>query len=558
MYIFYDTETSGLEKDFAQIFQIGMAFTDDDMNILATKKIESRKSPWVVPAPGAMLTTGFTPDDLKNTKTSSFEMMQEVDQWVRSQNWPVIFVGYNSIGYDDDVLAQNLHQNLLDNEMLWAKSPTSGRRNSRFDVMIAVQAVQAYQPGTLKLDIMNNAGHPSIKLGNVARQNGIELSESEAHDGMNDTKATVAVAKLLKKSAPQIWDQMVKMATLDGASDFLDQTDVFTHTISVWGNLKSAVTTSVTTREGSGVTQILFDLSLDPAPYMEMSVDELKQVILDQSKRPPRGEVAPTDPFRFVRKTDQPILMPLEMSDPVLPADFDEKVAKERAAAIKANTDFHQRLGEAAKLAKEEKNSQYATPSWTKQPEQMMYSGPKDGPVKDKLEDWMREFREAPSWKEAADLVANFRERFEEEIKQDPEITRFVKFAGRIVFENAPEELSVEKQEAVKRFIAVHILNEDETVPWMTIKKARTELEKIEKDRANPKKDKWEDVTDTQIRSLKLYYTAIEKEYAPYLEAAQKLKAAKEAAPPANDDKAEAKAPEAPEAKKPSSGGPKI
>src|SRR5690606_19055694 len=108
------------------------------------------------------------------------------------------------------------------------------------------------------------------------------------------------------------------------------------------------------------------------------------------------------------------------------------------------------------------------TPTWTKQPEQMMYAGPKDGPVKDKLEEWMREFRAAPSWKEAADLVAGFRERFEEEIKQDPDITRFVKFAGRIVFENAPEELSVEKQEAVKRFIAVHILNEDETVPWMT------------------------------------------------------------------------------------------
>jgi NaMN:DMB phosphoribosyltransferase len=57
-------------------------------------------------------------------------------------------------------------------------------------------------------------------------------------------------------------------------------------------------------------------------------------------------------------------------------------------------------------------------------------------------------------------------------------------------------------------------LSPDVKAPYMTIAKARQELDEIERLRAAGKK--WQDVTDTQIRSLKLYYTAIEKEYADY------------------------------------------
>ena len=45
--------------------------------------------------------------------------------------------------------------------------------------------------------------------------------------------------------------------------------------------------------------------------------------------------------------------------------------------------------------------------------------------------------------------------------------------------------------------------------------KARKELAEIEAERAQCK-EKWKDVTDGEIRSLKLYYTALEKEYAPF------------------------------------------
>lgn len=515
MYIFYDLETTGLERDFAQILQIGLIFADDDMNILSMKKLEARVSPWTVPGPGALLTTGFTAADLKSAKNSAFELMQEVDQWARSQYWPVIFSGYNNIGYDDDILAQNLHQNLLDSDMLSAKNPSNGLANSRFDVMIAVQAASAYMPELLTLTQKNANGAPSMKLGVVARQNNVGLSEEDAHDAMNDIKATLGVAKLVKKSAPQLWEQLTKTASVEGVDAFVKENAVFTHTAFSFGNKNPAVVTSLGARNGSGVTEIMFDLSLDPKPYLTMTVDELKQAILDQSKKAPRGQPDPVSAFRLVRKTQQPILMPLDMSEAVLPAGFDEKLANDRAALIAANPQFLDNIREAAKLAKEERPAK--TPTWTTQPEELLHEESTPA-TKAKLDAWCKEFRDAPSWKEAANLVTNFRTRFAEEIKEDENITRFVKFAGRVVYENAPEELSLEKQEAMKRFIANHILDTNSDVPWMTVAKARRELDRIEQDRLDPKKkDKWAEVTDTQIRSLKLYYTSLEKEYGPYL-----------------------------------------
>jgi exodeoxyribonuclease-1 len=515
MYIFYDLETTGLERDFAQILQIGLIFADEDMNILSMKKLEARVSPWTVPAPGALLTTGFTAADLKSAKNSAFELMQEVDQWARSQYWPVIFSGYNNIGYDDDIFAQNLHQNLLDSTMLSAKNPSNGQNNSRFDVMIAVQAASAYMPELLTLTKKNANGAPSMKLGVVARQNNVGLSEEDAHDAMNDIKATLGIAKLVKKSAPQLWEQLTKTSSVEGVDAFVNENMVFTHTAFSFGNKNAAVVTSLGARNGSGVTEILFDLSLDPKPYLSMGVDELKQVILDQSKKAPKGQPDPVSAFRLVRKTQQPILMPMDMSDAVLPAGFDEKLANERAALIKANPQFLDNIREATKLAKEARAAK--TPTWTTQPEELMHEAPSAG-TQVKLDAWMKEFRDAPSWKEAATLVTNFRARFAEEIKEDENITRFVKFAGRVVYENAPEELPLEKQEAMKRFIANHILDTNSDVPWMTVPKARRELDRIEQDRLDPKKkDKWAEVTDTQIRSLKLYYTSLEKEYGPYL-----------------------------------------
>jgi oligoribonuclease (3'-5' exoribonuclease) len=41
VFVFYDTETTGLDRDFTQILQIALVFTDDDLNILSISGIDA-------------------------------------------------------------------------------------------------------------------------------------------------------------------------------------------------------------------------------------------------------------------------------------------------------------------------------------------------------------------------------------------------------------------------------------------------------------------------------------------------------------------------------------
>ena len=526
MFVFYDTETTGIDKDFTQILQIGLLFTDDDLNILSSKKADCRNTPWALPSPGALLTTGFTPDSLKSNKNTNYDMMQDVNSWIRSQHWPITFVGYNSIDYDEPILAQNLYQNLLPSGLTTSKNDANGQSNGRADVMYLVEATALYMPGALKLDALNYYGSPSLTLKNVAKQNGVCLSDEDAHDALNDIKATVGVAKVIKKAAPQIFDQMMKLSTVEGVNTFLGSHEIFTSARFMHGKtIKSSVMTSLAEVKGS-TTQALFDLRTDPTPYLSMTVDQLKDVFLSKSG----------NPFVMVQKQNQPVLMPMDLSDRVLTKEDNITLYKSRAKAIKAHKGFLENVAKAAVLAKQVK--QVAGPTAPDVPE-LMVDKHVPAHVQAKLDVWVKEFHTADDWKERTALVEGFRTRFKEELAADPSLGRFPKLAGRIVFEHAPQELSAEKQVAMKKFIASRLLNPDLTVSYMTIAKARKELSNIEWQRSRPDNAKWQEVTDTDIRRLKLFYTAVEKEFAPYAPQA----------PAANNN-----TPEAPVVKKPSTG----
>ena len=506
VFVFYDTETSGLDRDFSQILQIALVFTDGDLNVLSTKKLECRRSPWIVPSPGAMLITGFSPDDLKNNAQSHYEMMCEVDDWLRSQHWPLTFVGYNSMGFDEAVLAQNLHQNLLDPNLTTSRNNINGQPNGRADVLTLARAAAVYMPGVLKLDRLNDKGSaPSFTLQNVAEQNGVSLSGEDAHDAMNDVKATVGVAKFIKKAAPQLWDQMTSLSTSEGVDDFLRLNEVFTHMDTAYGRTRTSVATCAAANEEESDLRVLFDLSIDPKKYQDMSVEE----IVDCMRQ--RTDVVPPQPFILARSGSQPVLMPMELSDAVLPANYDEKLFQQRAADIAADAAFQDKMLKAAVIADASRLANTAKPLV----EQMTEKTPSDENLK-KMQVWTEEFHATANWKEAADLALGFPERFAEELKEDIDLRRYAAFARRIVFEHAPEELGDGVREVMMRNTASRILNPDPKAPYMTVLKARRELEQIERERTAGAA-KWKDVTDGQIRALKLYYTAIEKEYAPHL-----------------------------------------
>lgn len=510
MYIFYDTEATGLDIDFTQLLQVAMVFADDDLNILSSKKTDCRRTPWTIPSPGAMLITGFTPDDLKNAKFSHYAMMRDLVNWMQSQHWPVTFVGYNSLYFDEPALERNLAINLLPSGITTAASPHNSSNNIRFDIFPLVKLVAHYYPNALKLEVLNDYGKPSMSLINVAQQNGVALAANEAHDAMNDIRATIGVAKVLRLISPALWQHMHDHMTSPAAvSAYMTSTPVMAYTDGMFGRNNTFAATDCGGSADS-TRRVVFDLAHDPAKYTDMSVEDLAQLMRKSFDR--SGDVGAM-PFRLLNADSQPNVTPVEMASHLI-AEYDVKKATSRAKKIAAHVEFRDRVQQALNIVHGKKAdfNNSAQPVMVEQ----QFNHPVAPETAAKLEQWMSDFHAASDWDTRARMARSFSNDFADDLAKDPSLKRIGKYAGRIVFDNAPLMLTANETRGMMTYIAKRALTTDKQVKWNTLPKARQELEQIEADRLAGK-ERWKHVTDSDIRTLKLYYTALEKELAPYI-----------------------------------------
>ena len=70
-YVFYDTETTGIETAFDQILQFAAIRTDDDLNELGRFNIRCRLLPHIIPSPIALQVTHVTPAMLTDSALPS-------------------------------------------------------------------------------------------------------------------------------------------------------------------------------------------------------------------------------------------------------------------------------------------------------------------------------------------------------------------------------------------------------------------------------------------------------------------------------------------------------
>jgi len=519
MYIFYDLETTDIDRDFGQILQIGLVVTDDDLNIVEEKSLRCRLQPSVVPSPQALLVTGITAEQLNEEAETIFTMMQEMDQILRAYDWPITTSGYNSMDFDERGLRSALHQTLLDPSLTFQKADEETSRNQRIDVMRLVQACIVHAPDALTLEqkTRHKTPQPAISLGVVARQNGVAFSEEEAHEAVADVKATIAIAKKIRDEAPELWQQMLKMVTEEGVKEFLDDHDAVSYAVGYAGNMKHYVVAPVAVNDAYERQEILFDLTQDPADYMDKSVGELVTLLNKDT-----GKKAKNNPFYKVLTQKQPIFMPLDQtSKDLLPADVDEKTLKMRAELIRDNLEFKAKVAQAAGLAEEEMLAPEAIEK------QLYIDLPED--VEGRLGVWREEFQ-AGDWQERAALMRSFAERFADDLKENPTLARFPEFAKRIIFENAPEDtLTKQERNAFKAGIHHKMTDPDAPEKMMTIPRAHEMLEKLREELAAGTCKYLEKGEEHKIDALAVFYDQLEQKFTP--EARQPVKRPKPSAP---------------------------
>ncbi|MBU0993062.1 MAG: exodeoxyribonuclease I [Proteobacteria bacterium] len=195
-FLFYDLETTGLNKSFDQILQFAAIRTDVNFREIERNEIKIKLRPDVVPSPYAMITHRLS---IKDLMTGEFELdaILKIHRIINEKD--TISLGYNTLNFDDEFLRFSFYRNLL--------SPyTHQYANgcSRMDIFPMTIMYYLYKNDVISWPVIE--GKPSLKLENISLEN--KLAEGQAHDAMVDVEATVALAKIFKQE-DKMWQYLI-------------------------------------------------------------------------------------------------------------------------------------------------------------------------------------------------------------------------------------------------------------------------------------------------------------------------------------------------------------
>ena len=201
-YLFYDLETSGLNKCFDQVVQFAAIRTDLEFNELEHYEFLVKLNPDVIPSPSAFLTHHIAIKDLELKGKNEYEVITAIHKLFNQPG--TISVGYNTLGFDDEFLRFSFYRNLLEP---YRHQYANGC--SRMDIYPITVLYHLFKPEIINWPEIN--GIKSLRLEHLSTANNFNLGA--AHNAMVDVKATIELAKLLQR------DQ----ASWEYASGFFDK-----------------------------------------------------------------------------------------------------------------------------------------------------------------------------------------------------------------------------------------------------------------------------------------------------------------------------------------------
>jgi len=433
----YDLETTGREPEFDQALQFAAIRTDDDFNEVDSFQLRCQLARHIVPSPEALLVNRVTPTMLTDSRLPSY---YEALRTIRAKllEWsPAVFIGYNSIRFDEDFLRQGFFQTLRPVYL------TNTTGNARGDMLRVVHATAIYAPSVLNVPTKEN-GEPIYKLDRLAPANG--YTAAGQHEAMADVKATLFLARLVRKKAVAIWETMARWTRKQSVVDFLTQEDAAWHSDVFGRNKAYSWRVTYCGQNSERDSQLAaFDLQFDPQELLSLSVEKLVTVLNASPKK-----------IRALSANRQPILMPSKLAPAgTSAAEVSGREVQRRVALVRGNSDFQQRVSKAlAGRFAEEKPPQFV--------EQRIY----DGFVTAADEEIMEKFHSS-SWDERVKLLGALQDK------------RVLELGQRLVYLERPEALPKSLRARLDTWLAERILSKDPDVPWMTVPKALSEVGRL-------------------------------------------------------------------------------
>jgi exodeoxyribonuclease-1 len=268
-FFFYDLETSGIDPRRARVMQFAGQRTDMDLQPIGEPvNVLVKLTPDALPEPDAIMITGITPQQTLADGVTEAEFLKLFfDEVVRPDT---IFMGFNSIRFDDEFMRFLLYRNFYDAyEWQWKDGC------SRWDLLDVVRMVRALRPEGIEWPFAPN-GKPANRLEFLTKVN--KLDHLNAHDALSDVMATIAVAKLVRDKQPDMFNYLLKGKGKRDVGVLVGKQQPFVYTSGKYPS-ENLHTTAVVylANHPQNDSALVYDLRHDPTPFLSMSVDEIVQ-----------------------------------------------------------------------------------------------------------------------------------------------------------------------------------------------------------------------------------------------------------------------------------------
>lgn len=265
-FFFYDLETSGINPREQRIMQFAGQRTDLSLQPIG-EPINSliKLTEDTLPEPDAILVTNISPQQTIAEGITEVEFLKIFYNQIATED--TIFVGYNSVRFDDEFLRYLNYRNFYDPyEWHWQ----NGR--SRWDLLDVVRMTRSLRPEGINWPI-NDKGQPTNKLELLTNAN--ELEHQNAHDALSDVMATIAVAGLIRSHQPRLFEYLLKMRNKNSVEGLVKNGQPFVYSSGKYSNDTEKTTIAVYLTDNPKSGALVYDLRYDPSSWFNKTAEQL-------------------------------------------------------------------------------------------------------------------------------------------------------------------------------------------------------------------------------------------------------------------------------------------
>ena len=443
--IFYDFETTGRDPHWDQILQVGATKVSKEFNEIDAFEYRCRLKPGLIPSPFALAVNNTDYAKLIKTECSHYEMLRKLEE--KFIKWsPSIFIGYNSINFDEEFLRHSLFRALLDPYL------TSRNNNHRADLLELLRTVDFFFPNTINVPT-NEKKKKTFKLDQIAPANAINHL---AHDAFGDVMATKQLAQLISKRKPSFWRSFLDGANKSRVYNTLSEEKIVFLCQTFYGKTTPISGTFLFSHPVYNFP-VLFDLNYDPQDLIELNLKDLRDIYISGQKF-----------LKFVKPNKGPILLKKkQVEDSWFFNSININEFQKRSEVLENASFFKQNLASML-LDIAEENKQEKELSGSQEDimaEETLYIGGFPSHKDQKLK---QQFKNE-NWSNRYKLCQEFSDK------------RFSYFGLRLIYEECPQTLPLSVRDKIERSVEDQLTSTNKE-KWKTCDDFDKEIEIIEND----------------------------------------------------------------------------